>query len=429
MNNWLSMLEKREAEGRSIAVSLIGVGQMGAEIVATIDAMTGMDVVVCVDLSLERASEGYSYGKHPVDVVETNDLRAAEKALGEGRRVATTDYRLATRASRVDAVIDATGITEMAAQVSLEAIDFKKHIIMMSVECDVTIGPILRQMAKNAGVVYTLAAGDEPAVIIELYRFARTVGFTVVAAGKGKNNPLDIYANPGSVREKAIARKMNPRMLAEFVDGSKTAIEMTAVSNATGLVPDIRGMHGAKSDVASLNRVFVPRDDGGVLSGLGKVDYAVGVHPGVFLVVTTDNSLLREGMAQRDMGPGPYYTLYRPFHLTSIEVPISVCQAVLFHQSSGHPGRSLVSECITVSKRDIKKGELLDGIGETCYRGSIEQAAVARSEKLVPLGAAKGLRVTKDIPIDTPISFEMIAIEQETALWQLRRLQDMTYND
>ncbi len=426
MNDWQTRLEERAASGRTIGVGLIGIGQMGAEIVATIGAMRGIDVVVAVDLSPDRARAGFNALGHPVDVVETDDLDEAERAVQRGRFVATTDYRIATRLSRVEAVIDATGIIDMAARVSLDAIDHGKHIVMMSVECDVTIGPILRRMAENAGVIYSLAAGDEPAAIIELYRFAVTVGFTVVSAGKGKNNPLNIYANPETERAKAEQRNMNPRMLAEFVDGSKTAIEMTAVSNATGLVPDVRGMHGATSNVAGLNSTFVPKSDGGVLDRTGVVDFAIGVHPGVFVVVTTDNRLLREGLVQRDMGPGPYYTLYRPYHLTSIEVPITVCQAVLFGQSSGHPKRELVSECIAVTKRDIVAGEILDGIGEYCYRGSIERAPVAHSERLVPLGMARGMRAIVDVPVDTAITYDMVEVVDETVLLQLRRLQDLT---
>lgn len=427
MNNWRELLEQREYDGNPIGVGLIGVGQMGAEIVATIANMVGIRIAVAVDISLDRARNAIKSATPDATIVEAKDLRDAEQAARDGNSIVSSDYRIATRLSRVDAVIDATGLTTMAARVSLDAINNKKHIVMMSVECDVTIGPILRRMAENAEVVYTLAAGDEPAAIIELYRFATTVGFEVVSAGKGKNNPLNIYANPDTEREKAKKRNMNPRMLAEFVDGSKTAIEMTAVSNATGLVPDVRGMHGAQSDVPSLNKVFVPKKDGGVLSRTGVVDFAIGVHPGVFVVVTTASELLREGLLQRDMGPGPYYTLYRPYHLTSIEVPVTVCQAVLFNQTSGHPKHDLVSECIAVSKRDIKNGEILDGIGEFSYRGSTDRYAVARAEGLVPLGLAGGLRTVRDIPRDTPITWDLVEVVDDTPLIQLRKLQDEMY--
>lgn len=427
MNDWKAQLIQREKDGNPIVVGLIGAGQMGAEIISTIGQMTGIEVGVVVEVSHERAVAGYTGSADTREIVATEELDEAEAAWRGGKYVVSTDYRVATRLSAVDAVIDATGLTEIAAKVSLDAIDHKKHVVMMSVECDITIGPILRQMAENAGVVYSLAAGDEPAAIVELFRFADTVGFEVVAAGKGKNNPLNIYANPDTEREKALQRKMNPRMLAEFVDGSKTAIEMAAVSNATGLLPDIRGMHGAKSDVPSLNKVFVPHEDGGVLLNRGVVDFAIGVHPGVFVVVTTEDERLREGLSQRDMGAGPYYTLYRPYHLTSIEVPITVCQAVLFGQTSGHPLGALNSECFPVAKKALKNGEVLDGIGEYCYRSSIDRAEVAKQERLVPLGVAKGLRLTTAVSIDTPITWDMVEVVEESVLLNLRRIQDRLY--
>ena len=212
-------LQQREAEGNPIQVGLIGAGQMGTEIITQIGEMVGMEIGVVVDLSEDLAVKGYTHSKKQVEVVFTNDVAKATKALESGKKVASTNYKLATSLPQIDAVVDATGSTEMGAIVSLDAINHKKHIVMMSVECDVTIGPILRQMAENAGIVYSLAAGDEPAATIELYRFAKALGFTIVAAGKGKNNPLNIYACPDDVRAKADERQMSARMLCEFVDG------------------------------------------------------------------------------------------------------------------------------------------------------------------------------------------------------------------
>lgn len=430
MNETNTKLAQREAENDPIAVGLIGAGQMGVEIVAQIGQMKGIEVACICDLSVDLARKGFADTQKKRDVVVTDDPRVATEAWANGSYVATTDYRVATRMEQIDAVIDATGSTEMGAIVSLDCINHGKHIVMMSVECDVTIGPILRQMAENAGVVYSLAAGDEPAAICELYRFADTLGFEVVAAGKGKNNPLDIYANPDTEREKAEQREMSARMLAEFVDGSKTAIEMTAVSNATGLLPDVSGMHGAKSTVDTLNKVFVPEADGGVLKNrTGVVDFAIGVHPGVFLVVTTDNERLRAGLVQRDMGPGPYYTLFRPYHLTSIEVPMTVCQAVFYGESTGHPLKRLYTECTAISKRDIKKGEVLDGIGEWSYRGSVEEAKSAADKRYLPLGIAQGCTATQHIPKDTVITYDMVDASRESVLMELRRLQDILYRE
>lgn len=217
---------------------------------------------------------------------------------------------------------------------------------------------------------------------------------------------------------------MSAKMLCEFVDGSKTAIEMASVSNATGLIPDTRGMHAAKATVPELNKVFVPCADGGVLRSRGVVDFAVGVHPGVFLVVATDNERIKEGLVQRDMGEGPFYTLYRPFHLCSIEVPLTIAKGVLYGESSGHPKKRLTSECLAVAKKDLKRGDTLDGIGEYCYRGSIDTYETAKEQKLLPLGLAKGCVLNTDVPKDTVITYEMIDSIPESALLQLRKLQD-----
>jgi predicted homoserine dehydrogenase-like protein len=417
-------LLEREKENRPIRIGLVGAGQMGTEIVCQVGEMVGMEIAVIVDLTEERSRAGYSYSKKQKKVVFAANLNEAEAAVADGKWVAAVDYHLVTRLSAVDAIIDATGSTKMGAEIAMDGIYNKKHIVMMNVECDVTIGAILRKMAEDAGVVYSLAAGDEPAAIIELYRFANALGFEIVSAGKGKNNPLDIYATPDVVKEKAEKRKMSAKMLCEFVDGSKTAVEMCAVSNATCLVPDVRGMHAAKAKVPDLVKVFIPKTDGGILEKSGVVDFAIGVHPGVFVVIKTDNQRIMDGMAQRDMGEGPYYSLYRPFHLCSVEVPLTVAQAVLYGESSGHPKFSPTSECLAVAKKDIKAGETLDGIGAYCYRGSIDTIDKAREEDLLPLGLAMGCLAKQDIPIDTVISYPMIDIVEETVLVQLRRLQD-----
>ncbi len=421
-----SKLKQRQRDGNPIMVGLIGAGQMGTEIVTQIGLMEGIEIGVIVDLTQKGASTGYEYIKEIPQILKTDNVGEAEKALDSGKRIATANYQIATRLPQIEVIIEATGSVEMGAITTLDAIDHGKNIVMMSVECDITIGPILRKMADNAGVVYSLAAGDEPAAIIELYRFAHALGFTIVSAGKGKNNPLDIYATPTYLQSKADQRKMNSRMLCEFVDGSKTAIEMAAVSNATGLVPDIRGMHGARSSVDQLNKIFIPKKDGGVLNKMGVVDFAIGVSPGVFVVIYTDNKRIQEGMAQRDMGKGPYYLLFRPYHLCSVEVPLTVAQTVIYGESSGHPANGLVSECIAASKKSLKMGQVLDNIGETCYRGSIELADIARNENLLPIGLAKGAVLTKDIKKDEIITYDAVEIINDTVLLNLRKIQDRT---
>nr|WP_305136249.1 NAD(P)-dependent oxidoreductase [uncultured Schaedlerella sp.] len=425
-------LMELEDKQTPIHVSLIGCGQMGKDIIAQISKMKGIVCDIAVDIDTDFVLDGYGQaGYSPEDIVVAEDLKKVEEAVREGKKVVASDYRLAVAARQTQVVIDATGSPEMGARITMECIFYKKHIVMMNVECDVTIGPILRKLCEQAGIVYSLTAGDEPGSICEIYRFAKSLGFKVVAAGKGKNNPLDFYATPDTPEwaGKAKERKMAPRMLVEFVDGSKTMIEMAAVSNATGLVPDVRGMHCAKCNVDELKTVFSLKSQGGVLEKEGVVDFAIGnVAPGVFVVVTTDNQRIIDGLVQRDMGQGPNYLLYRPYHLCSIETPITAAQAVLYGESSGHPMDHLTSECITIAKRDLKKGEVLDSIGEYCYRASIDLHSVARDGNMLPVGLAKGAVMKCDAEKDTVLTYDMVKLSEKSVLVQLRRIQDQMLN-
>ena len=425
MNAVDEKLRALQQAGTPIEVALVGAGQMGTDILAQVQEMVGIRVSVVVDISWERVETALKVSECQADVVYTDELEEADRALRAGKMVGTTNAQLATSLPSIQVVIDATGSPEMGARISWNAIKHKKHIVMMNVECDVTIGPILSQMARNAGVIYSLAAGDEPAAIMDIYRFAKALGFEVIAAGKGKNNPLDIYATPDSLRDKALVRGMNPHMLAEFVDGTKTMVEMAAVSNATGLVPDVRGMHGPRCNLEDLKSVFCLKEQGGILNKAGVVDYAIGdINPGVFVVVTTTHPRLISSLVQRDMGTGPNYLLFRPYHLCSIETPLTAVQAVIYSEATMQPLGHLTSECIAVAKRDLKAGEVLDGLGGYCYRGSIELAEVARRDKLLPLGLAKGAVLTRDVGIDEVITYDDVRLDGDSLLLHLRRLQD-----
>ena len=423
-------LEALEKAGTPIRVSLIGAGQMGKDIVAQISEMKGITCDVIVDINTDIALDALKQADYQGEITVTDSVSEADEAIRAGKKVVTTNYKVAVMAAQIQCVIDATGSPEMGARVTMDCIRYKKHIVMMNVECDITIGPILRQLCEKAGIVYSLTAGDEPGSIIEVYRFAKALGFDVVAAGKGKNNPLDFYANPGQEewKSKAAARDMNPRMLIEFVDGSKTMIEMCAVSNATGLVPDVRGMHGPQCNVKELSKVFSLKEQGGILEKTGVVDYGLGdINPGVFVIVTTQNKRIIDGLVQRDMGTGPNYLLYRPYHLCSIETPITAVQAVLYGESTAHPMDHLISECITIAKTDLKVGQMLDAIGEYCYRATIELADVARAGNMLPVGLAKGAVLKTDVAKDEVITYDMVELDNSSVLLQLRRMQDQLY--
>jgi predicted homoserine dehydrogenase-like protein len=281
-------------------------------------------------------------------------------------------------------------------------------------------------MADAADVVYTTSAGDEPGAIKELYDFATALGFEIVAAGKGKNNPLDRTATPQQLMEQANRQEMSAKMLASFVDGTKTMVEMTAVANAIGFVPDISGMHGPHATPDTLAQIFCPREDGGILQQRGVVDYAVGdVAPGVFVIFTTTQPKVIKDLQYLRLGKGPYWALYRPYHLANIETPISVAQAVLYKQATLAPRGVPVAETTTVAKRDLRVGEILDGLGGTMVHGNIERADVARQEKMLPLGLSERAYVRREVARGQTLTFDDVELNEQSFIVHARRLQDL----
>ena len=363
-------LKALEAQGKRVRIGMIGAGQMGTDVVAEVSMMSGVDVVIAADVDLERAKNAFMIGGTKGEVVVVGTAAEADAAIKAGKYVAVDDYHILTDVKNIDVVLEATGIPEIGARAALRTARNKHDLAMMNVESDITVGPILRWYCEKKGQLYALAVGDEPAACKELYDFADSLGFTIVAAGKGKNNPLDRHSSPEdpAIQKEAARRGLSPNMLVEFVDGSKTMIEMAAVSNATGLIPDVRGMHGPVTDRDHLNETFALKEDGGILNRIGVVDFGVGrVAPGVFLIVRTDHPRLREAMVLRDMGDGPYYTLFRPFHLCSIEVPLTCAMLVIRKQSNMVPLDRLVSEVFAIAKKDLSVGEELDSIGGVTY--------------------------------------------------------------
>ena len=238
-------LALRERQDAPVRVGIVGAGQMGTDLLVQIALMPGIEVVAHCDSRPERIAAGCEIAgtrcRRSETVATTSE---ASRAIAKGRLAAVSSPELVCRAPEVDVVIDATGNPNAGAVVALAAIGAGKHIVMMNVEADVTVGSYLAQQARQAGVVYTIGAGDEPSSTMELIRFVRALGYPVIAAGKGKNNAFNVDATPDDHREEALRRNMNPRMLVEFVDGTKTMVEMVAIANATGLVPDVPGMHG-----------------------------------------------------------------------------------------------------------------------------------------------------------------------------------------
>ena len=328
----------------------------------------------------------------------------------------------------IDVVIDATGNPNVGTLIALEAMKNGKHIVMLNVEADITIGRFLKEEARKAGVVYTGAAGDEPAATVELIGFAQALGFEIVAAGKGKNNPLQFDATPDAFEEEARLRNMNARMLVEFVDGSKTMIEMVAVANATGLKPDIPGMHGPKATRDELAQVLCTKQDGGILENSGVVDYSIGkgVAPGVFCIVKPRHPRVLERMIDLKVGAGPCFAIVRPYHLTSLEVPLSAIRAAKNGLPDLEPADQPVAECVALAKRDLVAGQTLGKIGEYDYRGFAMTWSDARDRAALPLGLAERARALKPIKAGEALTYENCAPDDSLVVTQIRRRLDQS---
>ena len=439
-------------QGKSINVGVVGAGQMGLSIISHLSTIKGFRVCAVADKSMSRiGSICGSLGLKSSDIFEAEnnyggsildsnleDILAGKKisdfsvkktsdAISSGRIVFTNDFTMLAEIPEIDVVVDATGYIDIGAGVALTALLGGKDVVTLNVETDITVGPILKKIADSRNLVYTLAAGDEPAVLMELFDFADGLGFKIICAGKGKNNPLDRHANPASLEEYAAKRGSSGKMMTSFVDGTKSMIEMACLSNATGLVPDCRGMHSPKAKIAELLSVFCLKSDGGILEREGVVDFVIGdLAPGVFLIFSTQNKLTKELLNYLLMGEGPNYLLYRPYHIPGIETPLSIARAYFERKPWIVPAGGLVSEVITVAKKSLKKGEKIDGIGGYSVYGLIDNYKVSARENLLPIGLSNNCILKNSIAADEPISIGDVEYDPATLLAQLRKLQDDT---
>ena len=422
----LEALAQREESGRPVHIGLIGSGQMGTDILVQVDQMQGIRVVGVADSQPDRVVASVALTDQAGLVRQITTAAELSQAIAAGHIGATKQLDLICNAPEIDVIIDATGNPTAGARVAMATIAAGKHIVMMNVEADVTIGSYLAAQAAKAGVVYTLGAGDEPVAAMELIRFIRAMGYPVVAAGKGKNNPFRIDAIPSDYAAEAKQRNMNARMLVEFVDGSKTMVEMTAIANACGFVPDIPGMHGPDAPRDALQDFFCPKEEGGLLSRKGVVDFSVakGVAPGVFAIAEMRHPRVRERMADLHLGPGPYYSFFRPYHLTSLEVPLSAAAAVIFGDSHMRPLPIPTAEVGCRAKRDLAVGEVLDAIGEYAYRGFALTRADAQHLKALPLGLAQGARMIRSVSKGALITYADAEPDESLAIVTIRRAQD-----
>lgn len=425
-------LEKLEENGNPLFAGIVGAGQMGRGMVAQMMSMKGMRPAVVVDMVIENARKAYENA----GLSEGKDFRLADtveegnRLLANGIFVVSSNNELASKCDLIDCAVDATGVPGVGAKVAIDAINNKKHICMLNVETDVCIGHILYKLANNAGVVYTGSAGDEPGAVIEMYDFAMALGFEVRVIGKGKNNKLDYDATPDSVAEEAKRKVASPKMICSFKDGTKTMVEMTAMANATGFTPDVIGAHGPSGTVKELPNILSLRSEGrgGILNKYGVIEYVNGVAPGVFIIIATDQPNISHEMAYLSMGEGPNYCLYRPYHLCSLETPLSVAKACIDGEPTIVPRAGAVAETITVAKRDLKSGELLDGIGGFTIRGTFIATKEAKDINALPIGIVnEKTRMARDVKKGALVTYDDVQLDESSLMVQLRKLQDRLF--
>jgi len=444
----LEALQERAASGRPVRVALIGAGRFGTTVVAQMSQMPALRLSVVCDLRETNALgawEAFGGVAARDRAVEAASAEQVATAVEDGRPVYTKEISAAVSAP-VDVVVEATGLPEIAARTALGAIEARHHLVMVTVEADVLLGSLLRQKADEAGVVYTLTDGDQPAVTKRLCDWARALGYEIVAAGRGTRfypsdavgMPEEAFARYGYSEDLVTRRRFNAQMYNSFRDGSKAQIECCALANVTGLVPDCRGMHEPSAGIADLPRRFALKQDGGVLERSGVVelancvgpdgqDVANGIASGVFVVLGTKNPVLQEDLPFYGLSAavnGKYAAFYRPFHLCGIETPMSIAEAALLGRATAAPLATPVADVVAVAKRDLRAGDILDGSGGKNVRAVIERAEVARAERLLPEGLAYRVPVRRDVAQGEPITWDMVELSESALAVRLRREQD-----
>jgi predicted homoserine dehydrogenase-like protein len=413
--NLSRMLRARAESGEPVRVGLIGAGKFGSMFLAQVRTTVGMHLVGVADLSAERARATLLRAGW-----QTKQIGAAsfDEAYELGTTCLSEDSAALIESNSIEVIVEATGNPEAGIRHALACIRAGKHVVMVNVEADALAGPLLARRAREAGVVYSLAYGDQPALICELVDWARACGFEVVCAGKGtkylpayhQSTPDTVWKHFGWSDEEVARSGANAKMFNSFIDGTKSAIEMAAVANATGLLPPSDGLLFPPAGAEELQDVLRPSGDGGVLERSGTVEVVASLQRdgsiverdlrwGVYVVFRGDSDYVRECFQQYGLitdASGHYAALYRPYHLIGLEVGISVASAALRGEPTGTPINWL-ADVVATAKRDLKAGERLDGEGGYCVWGKLISAERTLAEHALPIGLAHNVTLTRDV--------------------------------
>jgi len=414
-----SVLQIRESAGRPIRVGMVGAGATGRAIALQLGTpVPGMRLVAIANRTPENAEralreaniQGWS---------RVSSVRGAERAIASGTLVLAEDPLLLTACDSIDVIVEVTGTVEAGAAVVLDAIDHRKHVVMVNAELDSLLGPILNERALQAGVVLTNTDGDEPGVAMTLLRYLKSLGLRPVAAGNIKGM-VDYYRNPDTQRAFAEQNDQDPRKVTSFADATKLSMETTVLANATGFRAGRRGMYGPSCKHVQEIAERLPAD---AMLETGLVDYALGAapHTGAFVVVHEDSPLKKAQLAYYKLGNGPFYVFYTPFHLPHIQIASTIGRAVIHRDPTVAPMGGPVCEVVTVAKRDLKAGERLDGVGGFCAYGLIENVTEARASEALPISLSENCILRRDKRKDDVVSFDDVELpvgRQVDALWR-----------
>ncbi len=443
--NLYSLLLEREAAGRPVTIGLIGAGKFGTMFLSQARLTKGMHVVAVADLNIERARSQLASAGWPAEQVAAASLDDALKRRGTH---ITADAESLVKHPGIEVIVEATGIPEAGIAHALKTIENGKHIVMVNVEADAVAGPLLARKAKAAGVVYSLAWGDQPALICEHVDWARAAGFKVIAAGKGtryephyhRSNPDNVWDILDKYLNITDRKSINPKMFNSFVDGTKSGIEMTAVCNATGLVPQTNGLAFPPATRFELAEVCKPKSAGGTLEKEGVTEVTSSVYRdgkdvphhlalGTYVVIEGETEYARKCFGEYAMLPdktGRYAALYRPIHMIGLELGISVASVALRKEPTGAP-TGFRSDVAATAKKDLKAGEMLDGEGGFCVWGKQVPAERSLEQGYLPLGLAQNVKLTRDVKEGECLKWSDVAYDPNDLAVKVRREMEAAF--
>ena len=412
-------LAERARNGNPVRVAIVGAGYSGRNIAyQIIHSFPGLRLVAMANRTLAAAQAAVA-AAGVSDIRHVDSRQELEEASRHQCVAITEDASLICEADGIDVVVEATGTVEFGGGVVLRAIEHRKHIILINVELDATLGPILKAYADRAGVVYSNTDGDEPGVAMNMIRFVRSIGLTPVVAGNLKGL-YDPYRTPETQRAFAEVINQKATTMTSFADGTKLSMELTVLANAAGFKVGRRGMYGPKlAHVNDSRDFFADKFKGGI------VDFLIGAAPGhgAFVVGYSEDSVKAAYLKYLKMGDGPLYTFYTPFHLPHLEIPLTISRAALFGDATVAPLGAPMCESIAIAKRDLKAGETLDGIGGfTCY-ALIENYDQTLRKDALPMGLSEGCQLKRDVPKDQVVTYHDVAVPEHRLCDKLREEQ------